>query len=504
MYEPSSSQEMASAYATWQAPGSPLIAIRHAVMEAIHREVSEVFAAVPRRGAETGGILLGVRDVDRILIEDFEPVPSEHRFGPSYRLSDADRELMEETLAWFRGDGARHLSVLGLYRSITTPEFGLRPEDEELVHTCSSGAEMLLLLIKPSRTGPSVADFFVGRDGRVEEASVPIPFPFDGIEPPSANGVVSEHPVDDLRDAHAHGREEVPQPFQSEPAGVVPGALASEPSTNPGQELEDYSAPESEPPAAVPKGAHQLEDPVSAPPALSWPAPRPRFLEQEPERTSKRNWLWYTIAAALGLVGGALGYLSLHPGDGAEQKAVRTARAPASTAPSATSPRTVEPRISDSGTPPVPGPAEPSHSAERVATDAAEVSPKTAMQVQAVLQRWSNALRRSDTREAARLYEPVVGTYFTQHDVAREEIARSIQQARSRYGRFEIYRISGVRLVPAGDNRVTATFRKHWQTAGYRKYAGEEQERLILVRKNGIWKIESEEQEQLYWQHKPR
>jgi hypothetical protein len=132
------------------------------------------------------------------------------------------------------------------------------------------------------------------------------------------------------------------------------------------------------------------------------------------------------------------------------------------------------------------------------------MSPQAALQVQNVLQRWSNALRRSDTREAARFYEPVVSTYFTQHDVAREEIARSIQQARSRYGRFEIYRISGVHLEPDGEGRVTATFRKHWQTAGYRKYAGEEEERLTLVRKNGAWKIASEEQEKLYWQHKPR
>ncbi len=94
-------------------------------MEGIEQEVAEAFAAVPRRGAETGGILLGTRDGDRLVIEDFEPVPCEHRFGPSYRLSDADREGMAESVAWFRACAQPGLSVLGYYRSHTLPDFAL-------------------------------------------------------------------------------------------------------------------------------------------------------------------------------------------------------------------------------------------------------------------------------------------------------------------------------------------------------------------------------------------
>ena len=41
-------------YVEWSAPGSPSIAIRRRVMDGIHQEVGEAFAAVPRRGAETG------------------------------------------------------------------------------------------------------------------------------------------------------------------------------------------------------------------------------------------------------------------------------------------------------------------------------------------------------------------------------------------------------------------------------------------------------------------
>src|ERR1022692_1213352 len=49
---------------------------------------------VPRRGLETGGILLGRTefrdDTTTFWIEGFAPIESEHRFGPSYVLSDSD------------------------------------------------------------------------------------------------------------------------------------------------------------------------------------------------------------------------------------------------------------------------------------------------------------------------------------------------------------------------------------------------------------------------------
>ena len=100
-------------YITWKAPGSPVVRFRRRVMEAIMNEVTTVFSAVPHRGAETGGILLGAKSGDEILIDDFEPAPCEHRFGPSYRLSDADGLALEETLAWFRSGAHQQLHAVG-------------------------------------------------------------------------------------------------------------------------------------------------------------------------------------------------------------------------------------------------------------------------------------------------------------------------------------------------------------------------------------------------------
>jgi hypothetical protein len=167
MSQLSSSQEMQLEYVPCHAPGLPPIAIRRRAMEGIYREVSEAFAAAPHRCAETGGILIGRREQDRIVVEDFEPVPSEHQFGPSYRLSDTDRALLQETLEWFRSGAQPGLSVLGFYRSHTLPDFQLGAEDDDLMRTQFAAAEDLVLLVKPGLIGTSDAEFFMRRNGRI-------------------------------------------------------------------------------------------------------------------------------------------------------------------------------------------------------------------------------------------------------------------------------------------------------------------------------------------------
>ena len=364
-------------YVTWHAPESPPIAIRRRAMEGIHQEVSEAFAAAPHRGAETGGILLGRCEEDRIVVEDFEPVPSEHRFGPSYRLSDTDRQLLQETVEWFRGGAQPGLSVLGFYRSHTLPEVELCQEDEDLMRAHFGAAEDLVLLVKPSLMGTSEADFFIRRCGRLA------------------------------------------------------------------------------PPPAM--------DPPPAPdrPAMAWPPPRPR-LEPEPERPARRRWPWYTAATLLGLAGGALGYLWWHPDTGVERIAVTTAAPPAA-----------RPIVEGTPAPPEPDTAG----------------------IHELLDRWAGALKRGDVEAAAQCYAPVVSTYFTRHNVTREGVRQSIRQARARYGRLDVYRISGLGITPVSDSRAVATFRKHWRTSGRGRSAGEEEERMTLVRTEGAWQISSEQAE---------
>jgi proteasome lid subunit RPN8/RPN11 len=387
---------METDYVEWSAPRSPSIAMRRRVMEGIHQEVGEAFAAVPRRGAETGGILLGARDGDRLVVEDFEPVPCEHRFGPSYRLSDADREAMAESLDWFRACARPGLSVLGYYRSHTLPDFALSEADEELLRSHFADPENVVLLIKPSRTGATVADFFIRRDGHTEEAFTPIPFPF-----------------------------------------TVAGAAAP----------------------------------------ISWPPPRPRLVE-EPERAPKKKWMWYVAATVLGVVGGALAYLSFQQ---APQTAPRQAQqqAPQSAPHPNAEVAQIAPRV-----PPSPLPEQ--------AAPALPAAPDS-VGIQALLDQWSAALKRGDNQAAAACYAPLVSTYFERHDVPREAVRQSIRRSLTRYGGLDIFRISGLSITPAGDGRAVVVFLKHWQTSGYRKFSGEERERMTLARNLGVWQIVAEQ-----------
>jgi hypothetical protein len=392
MSQLSSSQEMQLEYVPCHAPGLPPIAIRRRAMEGIHQEVSEAFAAAPHRCAETGGILIGRREQDRIVVEDFEPVPSEHQFGPSYRLSDNDRALLQETLEWFRGGAQAGLSVLGFYRSHTLPDFALGAEDDELMRTQFGADEDLVLLVKPGLIGTSDAEFFMRRNGRAA--------------PPPAPGR----------------------------------------------------------------------------PAISWPAPRPRQSMRdtapEPSTTDRRRqrWPWYTAAALLGLIGGALGYVWWHRAPAARQVAVSApAPLPVAAPPVAGPPTEVKPAAEVEGTP---APPEP-HTAE----------------LHQLLDRWATALKHDDADAAAQCYAPVVSTYFTRHNVAREAVRQSIRQGRARYGRLDVYRISGLTITPVSDSRAVATFRKHWQTSGRRRTVGEEAERMTLVRTAGAWQISSEQTE---------
>jgi Domain of unknown function (DUF4440) len=449
MRELSSTSERQADYVTWRAPDRPAVSMRRSVMEGIQREVCDVFAAVPRRGAETGGLLLGRREADRIVVDDFEPVPSEHRFGPSYRLSDADRAVLGETLQWFRNGEHTDLRVLGFYRSQMLPDFDLSKDDEELLSTHFTDAEDLVLMIRPTRLGTSVADFFMRRQGRSEEAFMPLPFPFtESAELP----------------------HEPPEPAQAAP----------------------IEAPPVEP--ELPVAATAAESVVPEPVAISWPPPRPRLVP-EPEPRSKGGWLWYTGAALLGLVGGALGYLALRPDVGAASKPAPPPAATAATAPAAPAPATTPAPV------PQKPPAAPPVSAERAGEDLLNSRESTA--IRGLLTRWSSALKRGDVQAATNCYAPIVSPYFSRQDVSRDAVRQTIRQSLARNGKLEIYRLSEIQISPGGEDRAVVTFRQHWQAAGHAKSAGEEQERMTLVRNHGLWQIASEQEQKVYWARKP-
>lgn len=173
-----------SAFYTWEVPGKPVVVhLDYLVVDRMLIEVMRGFGAIPRRGAEVGGILLGTMenqgDHTLVRIEEFEPVGCEHRRGPSYLLSEGDTARFSEALERNQYSPERKLYAVGCYRSHTRDGLALSPEDMEQWETYFPDPHAVFLLIKPYATRVSVAGFFFREtDGTVQAGQPYLEFPF--------------------------------------------------------------------------------------------------------------------------------------------------------------------------------------------------------------------------------------------------------------------------------------------------------------------------------------
>ena len=94
-------------YYQWKSPRNSItIRLSLDVVRRLSLVVEGGFRALRTRGLEVGGLLLGpfTPGHGRItVIDDFEPIDSEHRSGPSYLLSERDKGQLENKLAHFVG-----------------------------------------------------------------------------------------------------------------------------------------------------------------------------------------------------------------------------------------------------------------------------------------------------------------------------------------------------------------------------------------------------------------
>jgi hypothetical protein len=168
-------------YYVWEVPGKPIsIQLPFDVIDRISPEVLRGFGALKRRGAEVGGILLG-RSEDgprrKVIIENFQPVPSEYLTGPSYNLSENDLAAFEAALAQEFGSDSGIVPV-GFYRSHTRDGLFMDDADLGLASRFFPAPENVFLVIKPFASRPSVGGFFFWEDGEIYRESSYLQFPF--------------------------------------------------------------------------------------------------------------------------------------------------------------------------------------------------------------------------------------------------------------------------------------------------------------------------------------
>src|SRR5271165_2970015 len=168
-------------YYVWELPGKPVVVHLHlGVIDRMSAEVMRGFGAVPKRGAEVGGVLLGTIEQGPqtiVKVEDFEPVTCDYKRGPSYLFTADDGAAFDDACVRSQPDSSRPTYAVGYFRSHTRDGLSLAPEDIELMEHYFPSPSHIALLIKPFATKVSVASFFFREDGLFPSVA-PLEFPF--------------------------------------------------------------------------------------------------------------------------------------------------------------------------------------------------------------------------------------------------------------------------------------------------------------------------------------
>jgi len=286
-------------YFVWQAPGKPLVVqLKLDVVDRMSADIQRGFGAVPKRGAEVGGVLFGSIETGEktiVRIDDFEAVACAYRRGPSYYLSEIEQDTLGSVALSKRPGPDGLLSAVGYYRSHTRDgAMSLGTEDLELIGRYFPEVEDVILLVKPFATKVSLAGFLVRENGSFPAETL-LEFPFRrremlGEEAPARRSMSERKP---------RGRER-----REEQTHEARGSQLQPPDDG----ASDY-APEYAPPYQP-----------------SYAAEPPIYLEEfaEPPPKSRGAWVWFPLAFVFLALGGALGYQialnyspRLHAGDGA-------------------------------------------------------------------------------------------------------------------------------------------------------------------------------------------
>jgi hypothetical protein len=215
-------------YYVWELPGKPIVVHLHlSVIDRMSAEVMRGFGAVPKRGAEVGGVLLGTIEQGAqtiVKVEDFEPVTCDYKRGPSYLFTADDGAAFDDACARAQPDPSRETYGVGYFRSHTRDGLSLAPEDIGLMEHYFPSPSHIALLIKPFATKVSVASFFFREDGLFPSAA-PLEFPFrrrelTGEEAPPRRTMLERVPRrprlrDEVRNIPEE--EEIPEPPSNEP-----------------------------------------------------------------------------------------------------------------------------------------------------------------------------------------------------------------------------------------------------------------------------------------------
>lgn len=196
----------------WESPqDNRRIVVSEPAVRDLRMLAIEGLAALPRRGIEVGGILFGEARGREVWIETFEEAPCEHRYGPSYALSESDRAKLSELLARRCGGP---LPVVGFFRSFASRDPQIEEADEAFVRAHFPQGDFLYLMLQPLSVENCVASLRFFRDGQLLPETDDAPFAFDHRQIPVIQPLMDTTPEPHrempLTEKHAENAAEPP------------------------------------------------------------------------------------------------------------------------------------------------------------------------------------------------------------------------------------------------------------------------------------------------------
>jgi len=139
-------------YRSWPTAitGSPHAQIDTVLADDLAFRVLEGVKALPRRGLEVGGLLVGSYDLGAICADELSPILCAYPEGPGFTVSEAEFGPAVES-ARARG------RIVGLYRSRTDGSLDADEQDVVMLRKVFEGRPLVFLVIRQSRTSPAEA-----------------------------------------------------------------------------------------------------------------------------------------------------------------------------------------------------------------------------------------------------------------------------------------------------------------------------------------------------------
>lgn len=274
-------------------PGKAVsISIEFDVIDRLNFDIMKGYGAVPKRGAEVGGILLGTAEQgDRLVIriEDFVAVPCEHLRGPSYILSDNDMAAFRQAVEQWAPAPDKRIHVVGFFRSNTRNDFKLGAEDRKLLDA-HFASPAVCLLVRPYATRIGEAAYYWTESGALPDEPNGEIFPFRrkelGGAPRLKRGPGQPHPSQS--ELPYDTGFPAPEDAAAHHSGLAGSAVASA--------IIDAVAP------SLGSGA----DRVAQDDALEASAEAPT--QTENGRKSQPSWVWIPLSFVFLLLGVVLGF----------------------------------------------------------------------------------------------------------------------------------------------------------------------------------------------------